>query len=191
MITEMARVQTEAQHRSFEENGFDQYTFHSLGTACPHCLAINGKHFGMEDMQPGVNAPPMHPNCVLPDTKIIAPDIEAIMRSEYSGNVVELGLSNGTRLSVTPNHIVLTARGWVRAKNLIKGDKVVNYCGRVKSMVETNPTNNNGVPTIEKLLLRSANLARCLPLACQFPPKTSRAMLFPIAKSILYLSTAS
>lgn len=105
----------------------------------------------MEDMQPGVNAPPMHPNCVLPDTKIIAPDIEAIMRSEYSGNVVELGLSNGTRLSVTPNHIVLTARGWVRAKNLIKGDKVVNYCGRVKSMVETNPTNNNGVPTIEKL----------------------------------------
>lgn len=151
MITEMTRVQTEAQHRSFEENGFDQYTFHSLGTACPHCLAINGKHFGMEDMQPGVNAPPMHPNCVLPDTKIIAPDIEAIMRSEYSGNVVELGLSNGTRLSVTPNHIVLTARGWVRAKNLIKGDKVVNYCGRVKSMVETNPTNNNGVPTIEKL----------------------------------------
>ncbi|WP_304736949.1 minor capsid protein [Dubosiella newyorkensis] len=51
MITEMARVQTEAQRRSFEENGFDQYTFHSLGTACPHCLAINGKHFGMEDMR--------------------------------------------------------------------------------------------------------------------------------------------
>lgn len=63
MITEMARVQTEAQRRSFEENGFDQYTFHSLGTACPHCLALNGKHFKVKDMQPGLNAAPMHPNC--------------------------------------------------------------------------------------------------------------------------------
>ncbi|WP_305150953.1 minor capsid protein [uncultured Dubosiella sp.] len=63
MITEMARVQTEAQRQSFEKNGFDQYTFQSLGTACPHCLAINGKHFDVKDMQPGVNAAPMHPNC--------------------------------------------------------------------------------------------------------------------------------
>ncbi len=63
MITEMARVQTEAQRRSFEEIDFDQYTFHSFGTACPHCLAINGKHFKVKDMQPGLNAAPMHPNC--------------------------------------------------------------------------------------------------------------------------------
>lgn len=63
MITEMARVQTEAQKQSYEKNGFTKYTFHSLGTACVHCLSINGKTFDLNDMQPGVNAPPMHPNC--------------------------------------------------------------------------------------------------------------------------------
>ena len=151
MITEMARVQTEAQHRSFEENGFDQYTFHSLGTACPHCLAINGKHFDMKDMQPGVNAPPMHPNCVLPDTQIIAPDAEAIMKSEYSGDVVEIRTADGARLTVTPNHIMLTARGWVKAKNLIKGDKVVRYCGNVGSDVIGEPANHDSSTTIENL----------------------------------------
>ena len=151
MITEMARVQTEAQRRSFEENGFDQYTFHSLGTACPHCLAINGKHFDMKDMQPGVNAPPMHPNCVLPDTQIIAPDAEAIMKSEYSGDVVEIRTADGARLTVTPNHIMLTARGWVKAKNLIKGDKVVRYCGNVGSDVIGEPANHDSSTTIENL----------------------------------------
>lgn len=63
MITEMARVQTEAQKQSYEKNGFTKYTFHSLGTACVHCLSISGKTFDLSDMQPGVNAPPMHPNC--------------------------------------------------------------------------------------------------------------------------------
>lgn len=63
MITEMARVQTEAQKQSYEKNGFTKYTFHSLGTACEHCLSINGKTFDLSDMQSGVNAPPMHPNC--------------------------------------------------------------------------------------------------------------------------------
>ncbi|WP_405320524.1 minor capsid protein [Frisingicoccus sp.] len=61
MITELARCQTEAQKQSFERNGFEEYTFHALGTACPICLAIHGKHFKIKDMMPGENAPPMHP----------------------------------------------------------------------------------------------------------------------------------
>ena len=63
MITEMARVQTEAQKQSFERNGFEEYTFLSLGDACPICKALDGKHFKVKKMMPGTNAPPMHPNC--------------------------------------------------------------------------------------------------------------------------------
>lgn len=37
MITELARVQTEAQKQSLERNGFDEYIFLALGTACPIC----------------------------------------------------------------------------------------------------------------------------------------------------------
>lgn len=151
MITELARVQTEAQKQSFERNGFDEYIFLALGTACPICKKLNEKHFKVIKMMPGTNAPPIHPLCVFPNTKVIAPDIEAMTRSSYSGCVVEIGTSDGARLTVTPNHIVLTARGWVRAKNLIKGDKVINYSRGIKSVLESDPTDNDGIPTIEEL----------------------------------------
>lgn len=63
MITELARVQTEAQRQSLERNGFTEYTFIANGDCCPICAAIDGKHFKVKDMMPGENAAPMHPNC--------------------------------------------------------------------------------------------------------------------------------
>lgn len=63
MRTELSRVQTEAQKQSFIENGFTQYTFLALGDACGDCMRIDGNHYDIEDMMPGTNAPPMHPNC--------------------------------------------------------------------------------------------------------------------------------
>ena len=63
MITELARVQTEAQKQSFEQNGFEEYTFLALGTACPICRALDEKHFKVAKMMPATNAPPMHPRC--------------------------------------------------------------------------------------------------------------------------------
>ena len=63
LITELARVQTEAQKQSFERNGFEEYTFLALGDACPICKALDEKHFKVAKMMPGTNAPPMHPRC--------------------------------------------------------------------------------------------------------------------------------
>ena len=63
MRTEMARVQIEAQKQSFERNGYEEYIFLALGTACDVCKGLNEQHFKVKDMMPGENAPPMHPNC--------------------------------------------------------------------------------------------------------------------------------
>lgn len=63
MITELARVQTEAQKQSFEQNGFEEYTFLALGDACPKCKKLDEKPFKVAKMMPGTNAPPIHPNC--------------------------------------------------------------------------------------------------------------------------------
>jgi SPP1 gp7 family putative phage head morphogenesis protein len=65
MRTELARVQTEAQKQSFIRNGFEYYEFicNHNGNTCPICSGLNGKHFKVEKMMPGDNAPPMHPNC--------------------------------------------------------------------------------------------------------------------------------
>lgn len=65
MTTELARVQTEAQKQSFIRNGFDEYVYVACtkGDVCPICKGLDDKHFKVDDMMPGENAPPMHPNC--------------------------------------------------------------------------------------------------------------------------------
>lgn len=63
MITELARVQTEAQKQAFIRNDFEEYEYIALGTACPICKNIDGKRFKVKNMMPGSNAPPMHPRC--------------------------------------------------------------------------------------------------------------------------------
>jgi SPP1 gp7 family putative phage head morphogenesis protein len=151
--TEMARVQTETQRQSFQMAGFEYYVFISLeGRACPVCAALDtGEPIPLEDFMPGETAPPVHPNCVLPDTKIMAPDAETIMRAEYSGNIIEVRTANGRRLRVTPNHIVLTPRGWVAAKHLVEGDEVVYYRGDVVNGSVVKPTDDNSTPSVEDL----------------------------------------
>lgn len=65
MVTELARVQTEAQKQSFIENGFDEYEYIACEKtdACSRCKALNEKVFKVKEMMPGENAPPMHPYC--------------------------------------------------------------------------------------------------------------------------------
>ena len=90
-----------------------------------------------------------HPNCVLGDTRIMASDVKVATKFNYSGEIAKIKTANGRVLSVTPNHILLTERGWVRAKNLRKEDKLVAYSDRVKSAVlATNPTQDNMIPVI-------------------------------------------
>lgn len=64
MITELTRVQAEAQKQSYEKNGYEKYKFLALNPgACDICKALDGKIFDVSDMMPGENAEPMHPRC--------------------------------------------------------------------------------------------------------------------------------
>lgn len=66
MRTELARVQIEAQKQSLIENGFTEYMFIVNSGCCPICYGIAKKNDGIykiDKMQPGLNAPPIHPFC--------------------------------------------------------------------------------------------------------------------------------
>ena len=64
MRTELARVQTDAQLRCYEQGGYEMFEFITVGIkACPICQALDGEMFKIADMRVGTNAPPMHPNC--------------------------------------------------------------------------------------------------------------------------------
>lgn len=138
---------------------------------CEICGSMDGKKVPLNQMEPGVTVPPFHPNCVLPDTMIASPDGEAIMKSSYSGEIVEITTANGRGLSITPNHIMLTSRGWVRAKNLIQGDQVIYYCGWDKFIVEADPTQNDGIPTVEQIF---ASFLKSCPVPPVSVPTTAK-----------------
>lgn len=70
--------------------------------------------------------PPFGFNCFLPGT-IVRGDFVGASRALYSGKAFEFTSAIGSRLSVTANHPVLTTRGFVPARELMVGDKLVSY----------------------------------------------------------------
>lgn len=65
LVTEMTRVQTEAQKKSYQEWDYDEYVYIDVEDekVCPTCHSMHGKRFPVKDMKPGDNAPPMHTRC--------------------------------------------------------------------------------------------------------------------------------
>ena len=65
--TEIAYIQTQAAAQRYKDHGRKYYEY--LGREendcghSPDCHALNGKKFLLTEMEVGVNAPPMHPNC--------------------------------------------------------------------------------------------------------------------------------
>ncbi|EJY47111.1 phage protein F-like protein [Enterococcus faecium 505] len=63
MVTETTRVQTGIQEQSYRDAEIDQYVYIAEPTACKLCIPLNNQAFDVADMQPGSNAPNMHPFC--------------------------------------------------------------------------------------------------------------------------------
>jgi SPP1 gp7 family putative phage head morphogenesis protein len=78
--------------------------------------------------------PPDEPNSVLPGAWIQG-EVVAASKARYAGKVAELVTAAGRSCTVTMNHPVLTARGFVAAGNLREGDELVAYGGDVQRFV--------------------------------------------------------
>jgi hypothetical protein len=92
---------------------------------------------------------PAHLNCVTGDTILMSPDpVRVAFKRWYQGELVSIKCFDGTQLSVTPNHPVLTEHGWVAAGNLDESDKLVK--GSVECLRRTSGVvpNDYLVPTL-------------------------------------------
>lgn len=68
----------------------------------------------------------MHPNAVLGDQPISAHGaIESAARARYNGPAYRITTRSGRSLTVSPNHPVLTGRGWLPAEGVQQGDEMV------------------------------------------------------------------
>lgn len=68
--------------------------------------------------------------CLLPDTLVSGAVVRAASRRSYEGTVIEIVTERGRKLTTTPNHPMLTRRGWIGTGELGEGDDLVCYTGK-------------------------------------------------------------
>jgi len=140
-----------------------------IGFAQQHAMMAEYAAEGFTDL-PGVEYPIYHPNCCLEGTQILAEGVLGGIAGWYRGPVVELTLADGSQLTVTVNHVVLTPRGFVKAGQLRKGDNVL-YATGFDGVGKRNPDVNRGVASIEQvfgaILETQGSTSRYMPVAAE------------------------
>ena len=139
---------------------------------CPVCWPLHKQPESKWDkLSPGVEWPPAHVRCILPDNAVIAPGgIQVAAKSFYVGRAIEMGFADGRRLSVTENHPILTASGWVVAKLLHEGDYVL-CAPRPERIAATIDPNDQQVPTMIEQVF--ATLKEANPMPARRVPATA------------------
>jgi hypothetical protein len=123
---------------------------------------INGAIFTLDEAAE-VDAQ-AHPNCVHPDTIVEKEGIVSGFRVWYDGMMIEVHLSEGRKVTVTPNHMLLTDHGFAAADILCKGDNIV-YCTGFKGIITDNPNDNNRPSRIEDII-------KSFSMTCGMPSET-------------------
>jgi len=142
-VTETTRAASEGEQRMVrelrEKYGIEMdaiWQTRNDELVCPICGPRHGKKRGDGWTEP----PPAHPNC-LPGDALVTPvgGVSSASKRFFKGDIVTIGTAKNN-LSVTPNHPILTDRGWVAACNIVKGDKIgqTGFGKRESSLVEVN-----------------------------------------------------
>ena len=65
-------------------------------------------------------------NCFVGETDVYSANIRGAFRSWYKGSLITIETASGNKVTCTPNHPILTERGWTKAERLLKGDRVLS-----------------------------------------------------------------
>lgn len=94
---------------------------------CLSCISMHGTE---HDLSETLNDHHMG-RCVIPGTLVSGPPIEAFVSRRYDGEVVSIRTASGKFLTVTPEHPIMTNRGWALARDLIVGDYVLSFLAEI------------------------------------------------------------
>lgn len=91
-------------------------------------------------------------NCFLADTNIASnSEIVRSYKHQYSGDIVSIKTASGVNFSCTPNHPILTSRGWISAKFLNCGDDLLVTFGSGNEISRRNPNINHTFPSLDTI----------------------------------------
>ena len=131
--TEITRVNSDAAlsaYRDVRETGVEVKKRWIIATrdVCDDCTENSKQEpIGVDEaFQSGDQAPPLHPNCLPGDSLVLAFGVSAASKRWYDGDLAVFHTAAGKNFRSTPNHPVLTRRGWVSACEIKKGDHVIS-----------------------------------------------------------------
>ena len=110
-----------------EQAGITHYRWRTIldGRERPSHHANDKKIFAW-NKPPATGHPGNEINCFPGSTRVtLANGCHKLWRRNYIGTLVSVKTSDGTCLEATPNHPVLTARGWLAVNDLQEGDYVI------------------------------------------------------------------
>ena len=144
----------------------DLYRITRTGTTCALCAPYEGRVYSKSGTNP--DYPPLadafgkvdpagpdtlantwlniHPNCLVPGGTVLAEGVMAHSCREYDGPVITLVTSKGNRITVTPNHPILTPEGFVPAGMLQEGQEIIEATGEYCLFLGKAPNDIN-IPT--------------------------------------------
>lgn len=148
------------------EDDWDLWQISKIGSTCPVCAPLEGRVYSKSGMNP--NFPPLtlafgkvdpagpedltntylniHPNCLVPGGSILCESLVSASRRYYTGDVIGLKTASGNEITVTPNHPILTTKGFVAAASLKEGDKIIEATAEYAAFLRKAP-NNVYIPT--------------------------------------------
>ncbi|MHB0966009.1 MAG: hypothetical protein ACYC36_06085 [Bellilinea sp.] len=95
--------------------------------------------------------PPIHPRCLPGDTLVLPiGGVTAGSERWYEGNIITIETLEN-KLTITPNHPVLTPIGWMAAGLLQEGDYILGYSASQWESLSVNVDDQNPVTTIKNI----------------------------------------
>lgn len=138
--------------------GFIQYKIRIAAltpTTCLSCISLHGTRLEAgERVDDHYNG-----RCDLPGNLISGATPTAFVSRNYNGDAIVIHTASGKKLPVTPNHPILTDRGWVAAQFIKVGDNVISYGGADWASANVYP-NKKHVPSIVQDIPRTFLLDR-------------------------------
>lgn len=123
---------------------------------CPICGYLDGQQRDLSDRFETAGgekfyAPGVHPNCFPAGTVVSGPQTLATMSRWYEGEMVRIVTADGSVLTVTPQHPLLTDKGWIAAGLVDDQTQLVRETG-LQRMTARDPDNYQAPALIEDVL---------------------------------------
>lgn len=149
----------------------DLWQIVKIGSTCSVCAPLEGRVYSKSGTNP--EYPPLslafgkvdpsgpddlantylniHPNCLVPGGSILCESCVSASRRYYTGNVITLITAGGNEITVTPNHPILTPKGFVAAGLLEEGDEIIEATRKYRRFLRKAPNSINVPTRIEEI----------------------------------------